>query len=46
MRRLQCPSCGARTHPPPQYYDLPSLSMREAAWHLMRAGVDGFKVGV
>jgi hypothetical protein len=27
------------------YYDIPSLSLRTAAWHLMDAGVDGFKVG-
>jgi hypothetical protein len=27
-----------------QYYDLPSLSLRAAAWHLMSAGVPGFKV--
>jgi hypothetical protein len=27
------------------YYDIPSLSLRTAAWHLMDGGVDGFKVG-
>lgn len=27
-----------------QYYDLPALSVRAAAWHLMKAGIDRFKV--
>lgn len=27
-----------------QYYDLPSLSLRSAAWRLMQAGIDGFRV--
>lgn len=31
------------TIPPLQYYDVPSLSLRDAAWQLWRAGVDGFK---
>lgn len=29
---------------PPQYYDLPSVSLRAAAWRNMRDGVDGFRV--
>lgn len=28
----------------PQYYNLPVVSLRAAAWHLMQAGVEGFKV--
>lgn len=28
---------------PRQYYDVPSLSLRSAAWRLWQAGVDGFK---
>lgn len=31
---------------PPQYYDLPSLSLRAATWHLQRAGVPRFKASV
>ena len=27
-----------------QYYDLTSVSLRAATWHLMAAGIDGFKV--
>jgi hypothetical protein len=27
-----------------QYYDTPALSLRAAAWRLMHAGVEGFKV--
>ncbi|KAL4854367.1 hypothetical protein ACK3TF_004885 [Chlorella vulgaris] len=27
-----------------QFYDVPSLSLRAAVWHLMQAGIDGFKV--
>ena len=27
-----------------RYYDCPALSLRAAAWRLMHAGVDGFKV--
>lgn len=27
-----------------QYYDLPSVSLRAAAWHLMQLGIEGFKV--
>lgn len=27
-----------------QYYDLPVVSVRAAAWRLMLAGIDGFKV--
>lgn len=28
----------------PQYYDLPVVSLRAAAWRLMQAGIDGLKV--
>ena len=28
----------------PQYYDLPSLSLRGAAWRQMQAGLTGFRV--
>lgn len=28
-----------------QYYDLPTVSMRNVLWPLMRAGIEGFKVG-
>lgn len=27
-----------------QYYDFPAVSVRAAMWHLMRAGVQQFKV--
>ncbi|KAI7846321.1 hypothetical protein COHA_000158 [Chlorella ohadii] len=27
-----------------QYYDMPVVSLRAAAWHLMSAGIEGFKI--
>jgi hypothetical protein len=33
-------------YPPLQYYDIPSVSLRGAAYHLMRKGVGNFKVRV
>lgn len=29
----------------PQYYDIPSVSIAAAAWRLMHAGIEGFRVG-
>ena len=30
--------------PPSQYYDIPVISLRAAAWRLMSAGIEGYKV--
>lgn len=29
---------------PSQYYDIPVVSLRAAAWRLMSAGIEGYKV--
>ena len=43
-----CPALSSIFHPCSplmQYYDLPTVSMRNVLWPLMRAGIEGFKVG-
>lgn len=48
LRPIASQSTGAANRVPcfllPQYYDLPVMSLRAAAWHLMHAGIEGFKV--
>ena len=39
----QAPRPHPCSRPPPQYYDLPSVSLRSAIWHDMFTRVKGFK---
>lgn len=41
-----CPAALALAHDCTQYYDMPSPSVRDAAWPLMQAGIPPFKVRV
>ena len=44
QRLSALPTTCFRCEHPLQYYDMPVVSLRAAAWHLMSAGIEGFKV--